>query len=50
MRKPDESLQELAGDVEHLAHLAYPNAVDGMLEIIVKDQFPNTEMMTFSSE
>lgn len=39
MRKPEESLQELAGDVERLAHLAYPDAADDMLEIIVKDQF-----------
>ena len=38
-RKPDESLQELAGDVERLARLAYPDATDNMLDIIVKDQF-----------
>ena len=35
-RKPDESLQELAGDVEYLACLAYPDAIDDM---IVWDQF-----------
>ena len=39
MRKPEESLQKLAGDVERLAHLAYPDAANDMLEIIVKDQF-----------
>ena len=38
-KKPDESLQELAGDVERLARLAYPDATDDMLDIIVKDQF-----------
>ena len=30
-RKSDESLQELAGDVERLARLAYPDATDDML-------------------
>lgn len=39
MRKSDESLQELAGDVERLARLAYPDATDDMLDIIVRDQF-----------
>ena len=39
MRKPDESLQELAGDVERLARLAYPDAAEDMLKVIVKDQF-----------
>ena len=39
MRKPEENLQELAGDMERLAHLAYPDAADDMLEVIVKDQF-----------
>ncbi len=39
VRKPDESLQELAGDVERLARLAYPDATDDMLDIIVRDQF-----------
>ena len=38
-RKSDESLQELAGDVERLARLAYPDATDDMLDIIVRDQF-----------
>ena len=40
-RKSDESLQELAGDVERLARLAYPDATDDMLDIIVRDQFLN---------
>ena len=39
VRKLDESLQELAGDVEHLTRLAYPDATDDMLDVIVKDQF-----------
>ena len=38
-RKQDENLQELAGDLEHLARLAYPDDADDMLEVIVKDQF-----------
>ena len=46
----EESLQELAGDVEHLAHLAYPDAANDMLEMIVKDQFldalPNGQSST----
>ena len=38
-RKPDESLQELGGDVECLARLAYLDATDNMLKVIIKDQF-----------
>ena len=38
-RKREESLQELAEDVERLAHLAYPEAADDMLEVLVKDHF-----------
>ena len=39
MRKREESLQELAEDVERLVQLAYPGAEDNMLEVLVKDQF-----------
>ena len=38
-RKQEESLQELAEDVECLARFAYPEAADDMLEVFVKDQF-----------
>ena len=32
-------MQELAGDVERLVRLAYPDATDDMQDIIVGDQF-----------
>jgi len=35
----DESLSELAEDIEHLVRLAYPEAADSMVEVLVKDQF-----------
>lgn len=39
IRKRDESLPELAKDVEHLCRLAYPDASAPMLEVLAKDQF-----------
>ena len=40
-RRRDESLEELAEDVEHLVHLAYPEAAEAMVEVLAtaKDQF-----------
>lgn len=38
-RKRDESLAELAEDVERLARLAYPEAPPEMMELLAKDQF-----------
>jgi hypothetical protein len=38
-RKRDESLAELAEEVERLARLAYPDAPPEMLELLAKDQF-----------
>ena len=38
-RRRDESLAELAEDVEHLVRLAYPEAAEGMVEVLAKDQF-----------
>ena len=35
----DESLAELAEDVEHLVCLAYPEAAEAMVEVLAKDQF-----------
>ena len=39
IRKREESLPELAEDVERLARLAYPDASAEMLEVLAKDQF-----------
>ena len=38
-RKQDETLQELAEDVEKLTRLSYPDAPMAMLDILSKDQF-----------
>ena len=38
-RKREESLAELAEEVERLARLAYPEAPSEMLELLAKDQF-----------
>ena len=38
-RRRDESLAELAEDVEHLVCLAYPEAAEAMVEVLAKDQF-----------
>ena len=38
-RHRDESLAELAEDVEHLVRLAYPEAAESMVEVLAKDQF-----------
>ena len=35
----EESLSELAGDVERLSRLAYPDAAPGMIDVLAKDQF-----------
>ena len=39
MRKKEESLPELAEDVDHLTRLAYPGAAPEMIEVLAKDQF-----------
>ena len=39
VRKREETLPELAEEVEHLARLAYPNAAAEMVEVLAKDQF-----------
>ena len=38
----EESLPELAGDVERLSRLAYPDATPGMIDVLAKDQFIDT--------
>jgi len=38
-RRRDETLAELAEDVERLVHLAYPEATEAMVEVLAKDQF-----------
>ena len=38
-RRREESLAELAEDVERLVRLAYPDATESMVEILSKDQF-----------
>ena len=35
----EESLPELAGDIECLSRLAYPDAAPGMIDVLAKDQF-----------
>jgi len=35
----DETLSELAEDIEHLVNLAYPETADSMVEVLAKDQF-----------
>ena len=48
MRRRDESLPELAEDIERLVRLAYPDATEPMVEVLAKDQFvdalPEEEM------
>ena len=39
VKKRDESLPELAEDVEHLARLAYPGAAEEMIVVLARDQF-----------
>lgn len=39
MRKKGESLQDMAQDLEHLAHRAYPTASTEMKATLLKDQF-----------
>ena len=39
IRRRDESLPELAGDLERLVRLAYANGTTGMLESLAKNQF-----------
>jgi hypothetical protein len=39
IRRRDESLPELAGDIERLVRLAYPSGTPEMLEAFAKDQF-----------
>ena len=39
IRRRDESLPELAGDIERLVRLAYPSGTPEMLEALAKDQF-----------
>ena len=38
-RRREESLPELAEDIECLSRLAYPDAAPGMLDVLAKDQF-----------
>ena len=38
-KKRDESLPELAEDVEQLTRLAYPEAAETMIVVLAKDQF-----------
>ncbi len=40
-RRCDDSLAELAEDVERRTRLAYPNAAASMIELLAKDQFIN---------
>ena len=39
MRGREESLPELAEDIERLVRLAYPDAAEPMVEVLSKDQF-----------
>ena len=39
MKKRDESLPELAEDIERLTRLAYPEAAETMIAVLAKDQF-----------
>ncbi len=39
MKRREESLPELAEDVERLTRLAYPDAVEQMITVLAKDQF-----------
>ena len=38
-RRREESLPELAEDIERLVRLAYPDAAESMVEVLAKDQF-----------
>ena len=48
MKRRDETLPELAEDVECLTRLAYPEAAEAMVIVLAKDQFidalPNEDM------
>ena len=37
-RREEESLSELAEDIEHLVRLVYPDAAETIVEVLVKDQ------------
>ena len=39
VRRRDESLPELAENIERLTRHAYPNAAAEMIEVLAKDQF-----------
>ena len=39
MKRREESLPELAEDVERLTRLAYPDAAEQMITVLAKDQF-----------
>ena len=39
MRQREETLPELAEDVERIARLAYPDAAEPLIETLAKDQF-----------
>ena len=38
-RRWEETLPELAEDIEQLVRLAYPDAAESMVEVLAKDQF-----------
>ena len=42
LRRCEESLQELAEDIERLARLAYPFAPEDMKDLLAKEQFIHT--------
>ena len=42
IRRREETLPELAEDVERLVRLAYPDATEPMVEVLAKDQFVNS--------
>ena len=52
-RRREETLAELAEDVEWLVHLAYPEAAESMVEVLAKEQFvdalPDEDMRYVSS-
>ena len=42
MKRREESLPELAEDIERLTRLAYPDAAEPMIAVLAKDQFINS--------
>ena len=46
LRRREESLQELAEDIECLARLAYPFALEDMKDLLAKEQFIDTILET----